>query len=328
MHEGSVADRPRLLFVDDESRILVSLKSIFRNHYEVRTTTDGNEALDILREWDADVIISDQRMPLMTGVEVLKAAAEIRPQTTRVLLTGYSDLEAIIGSVNDCEVFRFVSKPWKRDDISRTMEAAVRLSRQATPLPRAEAEPEAEEAELIEMAPPSAPVADFEAPVVAEAPSGPGVLVLDANDNERMAIAHTLRSSFVVYEAGSIEDALDVLMCEPIGVVVSDAMFEGEAVTALINTLRQTKPDLVYLITTDQPDADHIIDLINYGQIYRVLRKPLRTSVLRGSTALALRRHQSLSAQPGRAQQITVETMPESRKPPGLLSKLRRLISL
>ncbi len=175
--------RPRLLFVDDEARILVSLKSIFRTDYDVRTANSGAEALDILRDWPADVLISDQRMPEMTGVDVLRSAAELRPDTTRILLTGYSDLEAIIGSVNDGEIFRFVSKPWRRNELRDTVAAAVRVAA------RAQAAND-----------PSTPSDDAPVETVPAAPSRAaddrtGVLVLDADAAEREALGRfVLRS--------------------------------------------------------------------------------------------------------------------------------------
>ena len=102
----------RLLIVDDDERILTALKSMFRQRYHVFTTTDGNKALDFITRYQMHVIISDQRMPIMTGVELLRRSREISPHSVRILLTGYSDLAAMVGSINDGEVYRFLSKPW------------------------------------------------------------------------------------------------------------------------------------------------------------------------------------------------------------------------
>ncbi len=101
----------RILFIDDEERILSALKSQFRERYHVFTTTDGNKALEFLRKYQMHGIVSDQRMPTMVGVELLRQAKEMQPNSVRILLTGYSDLAAIVGSINDGEVYRFISKP-------------------------------------------------------------------------------------------------------------------------------------------------------------------------------------------------------------------------
>src|SRR3546814_5451293 len=88
--------RPCVLCVDDEPRILFALKALLRSQYEVLTANDGESALGIMRSRPINVLISDQRMPNMTGVEVLRQAKEIQPPAIRLLLTGYSDLNAII----------------------------------------------------------------------------------------------------------------------------------------------------------------------------------------------------------------------------------------
>ena len=117
--------RPAVLFVDDEERVLNALSYLFRDIYDVETATSGALALERLRERRFHVLVSDQRMPEMPGVELLRQAKDAAPGTVRLLLTGYSDLAAIVGSVNDGEVFRFVSKPWQEEDLCATIAEAV-----------------------------------------------------------------------------------------------------------------------------------------------------------------------------------------------------------
>ena len=105
--------KEKILCVDDEVQIVISLRALLRSKYEVLIATSGEEALDILRKDNTiRVLISDQRMPKMLGAEVLREARKISPGTMRLLLTGYSDLQAIIDSINEGEVFRFINKPW------------------------------------------------------------------------------------------------------------------------------------------------------------------------------------------------------------------------
>jgi len=309
--QPSLPDRPRLLFVDDESRILVSLKSIFRNDYDVRIANSGAEAIDILRGWPADVLVSDQRMPEMTGVDVLRSAAEIRPTTTRILLTGYSDLEAIIGSVNDGEIFRFVSKPWRRNELRDTVAAAVKATARAL---TANDEPDT----------PAVPEPVSSVSVADQ----PGVLILDADAAEREALRHVLSADRPVHVASSFLDALEQIRTHQIGMVITESSISGEPVTTLINGLHSLRPGLVYIVLTGQPDAQHIIDLINFGRVYRVLRKPINVSVLRGTVNLAARRHQSLARRPERARELTEEVapMPPERQNRGLFAKIREFL--
>ena len=109
-------DPLRILLVDDETRILRALKALFRD-CGVAVTTDAVNAAKIARAHDVDVVICDQRMPAMTGVEVLRELRTLHPRAIRLLLTGYSDLKAVLGSVNEGEVWRFVNKPWNNAEL-------------------------------------------------------------------------------------------------------------------------------------------------------------------------------------------------------------------
>src|SRR5258706_15175104 len=84
-----IVRKPSLLFVDDEPSILTALRVVFRTGYDVTVTTDGFEAVELLKTKTFDVIVSDQRMPKMTGIELLRHAHDLAPNTVRVLLTGY-----------------------------------------------------------------------------------------------------------------------------------------------------------------------------------------------------------------------------------------------
>src|SRR6266542_1720917 len=117
--------KPKILLLDDEERILNALSALFRYKYQVFTATDGEQALAILKQYHIHVVVSDQRMPAMTGVEFLRRAKSVSPQTVRVLLTGFSDLSAIIDSVNDGEVYRFLNKPWGNQEIQAVIADAI-----------------------------------------------------------------------------------------------------------------------------------------------------------------------------------------------------------
>ena len=122
---AQAAAKTRVLFVDDEERILTALKSIFRSKYHVLTAANGQEALDFIQRFKIPVIVSDQRMPGMLGVDLLRQSRELAPDSVRILLTGYSDLASIVGSINDGEVFRFISKPWDNQELQQVIAEAV-----------------------------------------------------------------------------------------------------------------------------------------------------------------------------------------------------------
>jgi len=109
-----------LLLVDDEESIIKSLQRIFRKEgYETYTALSGQEGLKRLKEAEKpfSLIVSDQRMPEMTGAQFLEKAKKIFPHAIRILLTGYSDMDAIVGAVNKGEIHRYLTKPWNDDDL-------------------------------------------------------------------------------------------------------------------------------------------------------------------------------------------------------------------
>jgi len=118
---------PALLFVDDEPMMLNSLRHLFDDDYEVLTANSGKKGLELLSKHDVGVIISDQRMPEMLGHEFLAQAKILRPDTIRILLTGYSDIDDTIRSINDGEIFRYVNKPWQAAKLSETVNLAYKL---------------------------------------------------------------------------------------------------------------------------------------------------------------------------------------------------------
>jgi signal transduction histidine kinase len=115
-----------LLVVDDEPEVLHSLFDLLRMDYRVITCATGARALEVLRSTeDVHVIMSDQRMPEMTGVELLRQAKAIRPETTRLLFTAYADIRTVIDAINQGHVFRYLTKPWEPEELEAVVRQAV-----------------------------------------------------------------------------------------------------------------------------------------------------------------------------------------------------------
>lgn len=124
---GEERKPPTLLLVDDEENILSSLRRLLRRDgYRILTASSGQEGLAILDSESVDVIISDQRMPHMTGVEFLRQAKERRPETIRMVLSGYTDLESVTNAINQGDIYRFLTKPWDDDHLRANIEEAFR----------------------------------------------------------------------------------------------------------------------------------------------------------------------------------------------------------
>jgi two-component system response regulator PhcR len=102
----------RVLYIDDEENNLISFKATFRRQYEVYTANSAAEGLKILENIDIPIIIADQKMPNMTGVEFFKSISKTYPDPMRILLTGYTDIDALADAINHGDVYRYIQKPW------------------------------------------------------------------------------------------------------------------------------------------------------------------------------------------------------------------------
>lgn len=114
-----------LLVVDDDPDVLATLTRSFRRGYKTLSASGGEAALDILNSQSVDLIICDQRMPNVGGVEVLTHAFNVQPDAVRILLTGYTDVEALLACVNDAHIYKYVTKPWMPDDLNFTVVRAL-----------------------------------------------------------------------------------------------------------------------------------------------------------------------------------------------------------
>ena len=127
----SSLEKGNILFVDDEENILRSLQRLFMDEeVEVFTASSGAQGLEILaRETEVGVIVSDQRMPEMTGVDFLEKSKAISPQSIRILLTGYADVNAAIDAINRGGTFRYLNKPWNDDELVQAVKGALQMYR-------------------------------------------------------------------------------------------------------------------------------------------------------------------------------------------------------
>ena len=119
-----------VLFVDDEQNILSSLRRLFRPvGYRILVASGGPEGLAMLEAEHVDIVVSDMRMPQMSGAEFLAQVAQRWPQTMRILLTGYADLESTVDAVNKGHIYRYVSKPWDDNDLKLALRQALEVKR-------------------------------------------------------------------------------------------------------------------------------------------------------------------------------------------------------
>ncbi len=114
----------RILYIDDEENNLQAFKASFRRLYEIYTANSAAEGLKILQNVNIQVIIADQKMPNTTGVEFFKSITETFPDPIRILLTGYTDIEALADAINHGDIYRYITKPWNDLELHNTMKNA------------------------------------------------------------------------------------------------------------------------------------------------------------------------------------------------------------
>lgn len=241
----------RILFVDDEERILRSLAMQFRRHYEVLTESDPLRALQRLREEHTHVLVSDQRMPQMSGAQLLAEAREIAPNTLRILLTGYSDLDAAVDALNNGGIFRYLTKPWDPQEMAFTLRQAAELAvRQVQPLQSVTSE-------------------KFSAPL--------SVLLLDDEPDTLGVVGEfCVAGGHRLLRARNLAEAMLQLNNESVDILVSDLKLAGDDTAPLLKTLAQAHPRLLSLVVTPFQDTQALLRLVNEAQIFRYLPKPVR----------------------------------------------------
>src|SRR5262245_27893755 len=116
-----------ILVVDDEPSILSLFQHSYGDEFEVLTADSATHGLECLEQRGPSVIVADQRMPMMTGTEFLARSMSVRPDAVRIVLTGYSDVEALINAVNQSRIYRYVTKPWEDDELRITLRRAIEV---------------------------------------------------------------------------------------------------------------------------------------------------------------------------------------------------------
>jgi response regulator RpfG family c-di-GMP phosphodiesterase len=123
-NHNDISNQVNVLYVDDEQTNLFSFKASFRRDFNVLTANSGEEALKLMETSTIHVIVSDQRMPRMTGIELLQQVKVKYPEPIRILLKGYTDINAVIDAINKGEVYRYITKPWNTDELKTIIIAA------------------------------------------------------------------------------------------------------------------------------------------------------------------------------------------------------------
>lgn len=279
--------KPTIVFIDDEERIVRSLALMFKSTFNVIATTNPRDVVDAVKRERVHVVVSDQRMPEVAGVDLLREVRAISPLTMRVLLTGYSDLAAIVGSINDGEIYRFVSKPWDVEELRSIVQGATAIAEDLFEHSR------------------SVPTLHRAAPLASA-----DVLLIDDSDEVSSVIERAFGGRYRVHWASTVDAAFEIIEREKIGVVISDVKLGNVDVTLALKTLKRHAPHMVTIVLAWFHDTKQLVDLINQAQIFRFLPKPVRPHMLETAVGSAMARHAQLAAQPVLAKAHKVEAAP------------------
>ena len=292
--------KANVLFVDDEMRILTALHALFRNQYRVYTADDPRQALELVKRVSVQVVVSDQRMPGMLGVDLLRQVCEVSPKSVRILLTGYADLASIVGSINEGEVWRFINKPWDAKELQRVIAEGDEI---ATTLPDVPA---------------------WRMP--AEARFDESILCLDPRDEITPHAVRDFGDTHWVGQARNMDEALRLIQEREVAILVADFDADPAAVKALLHALKVAYPQILTVALTSAADASLLIDLINEVQVYRFLARPVNPLLLKEHVIAALNRYHTYKTSPGllRAQKVEPERAPPPVSP-GFFQRLRNL---
>jgi DNA-binding NtrC family response regulator len=264
-------NKSHILVVDDEQLILESLTNLLEFDYSVHSADNGRAALEMLQKYPIKVIMSDQRMPGMFGHELLRESKKISPNTIRVLLTGYSDLESVMYSVNAGEIFRYINKPWKSDMILRVFETGVQMYDKLAELTKQHQGAPAIAA--------SAPGVKKTVHIEVDEKSG-SVLFVGYKNHEVDSLSKQLEKRFEVLSSANVDEALQQIAKKPVSVIVSDVKFENLDGFDFLSTIKSEYPEIVTVILTEVVDANLAIRSINELNVYKYLTKPIEQNSL------------------------------------------------
>jgi response regulator RpfG family c-di-GMP phosphodiesterase len=285
-------EKPHILVVDDEQLILESLTNLLEFEYTVHAADNGHAALQIVKREPIKVVMSDQRMPAMFGHELLREVKKLKPNIIRILLTGYSDLESIMNSVNAGEIFRYINKPWKSDMILKVFQLAVQLHDKLSDISRThQLEQKFGVPESIAIKPAS-PTRSVHIEV--EEKSG-SVMFVGYKPTENQALTASLDKKFSVANVSSYDEALQEIAKKPVSVIVSDVQFDG---LDFLNTIKQEYPHIVTVVLSEVIDANLAIRSINELNVFKYLTKPVSQGIFEQVISEASEKHKQYQEKP------------------------------
>ncbi|ANO50771.1 TonB family protein [Woeseia oceani] len=310
--------RTQVLLLHSEQGTLDTLGAGFNDRYSVHFATSGSEALTTLGETPIHIIVSAQDLPGMSGLEALREAKKRSPDTVGILLAGSDNADGLEALVGDQEVFQIVRGAVEPDALLKVVENATRRVRMLTlaksandtaanvdvsaKLDVSSMEPEGEHIVMETAENGTTIISDGTGRMPALKPEkiqlnpqsrgrNVDVLVLTKDSEFLDTIRESSSGLHKVHHAATAQQALDALAAHPIGVLVTDAAITGGKIELLTQKLRLSQPRLVAIVAGRRDDGEMLMDLINRGQVYRFLLKPVSPGRARLAVEASVKHH-------------------------------------
>ena len=300
-----------ILLVDDESLILSSMRDLLEVDYVVHTAESGQKALEILSKFPIKVLISDERMPMMRGHQLLKRAKQASPNTIRILLTGYADLESVMNSVNAGEIFRYLNKPCRNDALLNVVRLGVQIHDRLSSLKPVQAVG----ASKNDVKP------DFSTPKY-------DALFVGFTPDEIARLQLRLSKFFTIRTSKNVVDALKLIGDVPPAVIVSELKLDDYEGRDFLQAVVSENPQLIIIVLTDTVDVGLITEAVNELNVFRYLPKSATQEEIERALMDAAARSAIYRAQPNTNVKFTASQIEPPKKTPPATELLQRLKSV
>ncbi|MGQ9805415.1 MAG: response regulator [Chlorobiales bacterium] len=301
-----------ILLVDDEPLILSSMRDLLEVDYAVHTAESGQKALEILSKFPIKVIISDERMPMMRGHQLLKRAKQVSPNTIRILLTGYADLESVMNSVNAGEIFRYLNKPCRNDALLNVVRLGVQIyDRLSTLKQTATAAASKNEVK------PDLSTPKYDA------------LFVGFTSDEIARLQLRLSKHFTIRAAATVVEALKLIGDVPPSVIVSELKLDDYEGIDFLQAVIRENPQLIIIVLTDTVDVGLITQAVNELNVFRYLPKSATQDEIERALMDAAARSAIYRSQPNANLKFTASQIePPKKTTPPTSELLHRLKSV
>lgn len=301
-----------ILLVDDEPLILSSMRDLLEVDYAVHTAESGQKALEILSKFPIKVIISDERMPMMRGHQLLKRAKQVSPNTIRILLTGYADLESVMNSVNAGEIFRYLNKPCRNDVLLNVVRLSVQIYDRLSSL-----KPTATAAASKNEVKPDLSTPKYD------------VLFVGFTPDEIARLQLRLSKHFTIRTAATVVEALKLIGDVPPAVIVSELKLDDYEGIDFLQAVIRENPQLIIIVLTDTVDVGLITKAVNELNVFRYLPKSATQDEIERALMDAAARSAIYRAQPNANLKFTASQIePPKKTTPPTSELLHRLKSV